>query len=128
MLVSTMTSPVTVTALGSIPIPVGNRVEVRVFLRNLKVWKTKLEPVFDEPFITDLDTGVTYGTHWHFQELTSMGSWTTLPHLPVEPRADLEVHSTTVGTVTATRVATLGFTEKFTQTTLVIAPEKAKSS
>ncbi|MBO0677573.1 hypothetical protein JRC04_08880 [Mycolicibacterium sp. S2-37] len=119
-----MTSPqppaVTVHALGTVCVPVGHRVEVRVFLRDNG--KGTAAPCADEPFITDLDTGVTFGTDWHFRRLSGYRPG-TIQDLPVMPAADLAVHSVLVGTVAATRVVTIGGGDSlFHQTTLLIEP------
>lgn len=104
-------------ALGVVPIPRGHRVEVRTFLRDRG---RKQDPAFDEPLITDLDTGVVYGTDWHFRALSGYRPG-TVQDLPTEPRADLQVHSVVTGTVSATRVSTVGGGEAlFQQTTLVL--------
>ncbi|WP_270720189.1 hypothetical protein [Mycolicibacterium sp. BiH015] len=76
----------------------------------------------DEPLITDLDTGITYGTDWHFRALTGYRPG-TVQDLPVEHDTSLAVHSVLVGTVVRTRVATIGSGDSlFQQTTLVVEP------
>jgi hypothetical protein len=103
-----------------VPIPVGHRIEVRVFVRDSG--RKKGEPSFDEPFLIDLDTGVTFGTDWHVRRLDGYRPG-TVQDLPVAPRQELAVHSVWRGTVTAARVTTVGSGDSlFQQSTLVIAP------
>ena len=79
-----------------------------------------MEPRHDEPFITDLDTGVTFGTDWHFRPLRGYRPG-TVQDLPVPADAALSAHSVVTGTVSACRVATIGSGDSlYQQTTLVI--------
>ncbi|MFO0569810.1 MAG: hypothetical protein U0263_29440 [Polyangiaceae bacterium] len=115
-----MTAPITVHYLGVAPIPVGHRVEVRVFAVNTAVFGTRLEPKFENPLLTDLDTGIVYGSWVHFD--------TTLPPeqalslgMPLTPRTDLNEHVRWRGRVTATRIAANGYGQM--QTSMWILPE-----
>lgn len=93
---------------------------MRTFLRDKGGGRTEPRP--DEPLVTDLDTGITYGTDWHFRALSGYRPG-TIQDLPVEHDPSLGVHSVLIGTVVAARVATIGSGDSlFQQTTLVVEP------
>jgi hypothetical protein len=111
--------------LGSAPIPVGNRVEVRVFLVDTAVFGTKLEPDFNDPLIVDLDTGIVYGQGWHFEAITALLPGGVRPELPLAPRADLQEHGRWQGRITSTRIAWLSSSadKRYAQTSFTITLE-----
>lgn len=101
-------------------IPVGHRVELRLFSREVGVFSKKLEPHVDQPLVTDLDSGVVYGAGWHFEPISMYVSGQSRP-LPLEVRSDIPEVARLAGRVVACRIARIGNTDSaFTQTTLVI--------
>jgi hypothetical protein len=106
--------------LGVVAVPVGHRVEVTVFTRDVGVVRVDLVPQPQEPLVRDLDTGVAYGRIFHFSHQEGVQPDVTLP---LEARTDLEVAERVVGRVVACRVISGGRREAWHQTTLVIAPE-----
>lgn len=114
--------------MGVVPIPVGHAVEIRVFIVDTAVFGTKLEPMFDEPLIIDLDTGVIYGEASHFGEEKAMTSINVVQReLPLSPRSDLQEHGRWRGRVTANRIAWLGSkVHRFQQTSLNVAADPSE--
>ena len=101
-------------------VPVGHRVELRLFARDVGVFSTKVEAQTDEPLVTDHDTGVVYGAGWHFEEITMYVSGQSRA-LPLEVRSDLPEVARLIGRVLACRLARIGSGDSaFTQTTLVV--------
>jgi hypothetical protein len=106
------------------PIPVGHRVEVRVYLVDTAVFSTHLEPAYQAPLVIDHDAGIVYGHGWHFEPITTYTAGAVRPELPMGPRPDLTEHARWFGKVTANRVAWIGNGQAaYHQTTLVIQPE-----
>jgi hypothetical protein len=105
-------------ALVAAPVPVGHRVEVRVLVEKVGAFRrTEKEHIV----VTDLDTGVVYGPMDAFEPIS--GIRVEPRPLPLTPRSDLAEASRTVGRVLACQVATMGFSELWLQTTLVVAED-----
>jgi len=122
-----MAKVVSVHFAGLAPIPVGHEVEVRTFSREEGLFSKTLEHKADEPLIVDIDTGVTYGQDWHFQEIHAYVSGEVRPDLPLEVRSDLHEQERWRGTVTACRVAWIGGGDsRYPQTTLLVELAAAK--
>jgi hypothetical protein len=99
-----------------VPIPVGHRVEVRVFVRETTVlFSSSKEPQPDQPVVTDLDTGVVFGPAWAFGGGGAYYKGKPLADLTLAPPPSLQEHSRVVGRVTACRVA---WVTEFVSTTL----------
>ena len=92
------------------PIPVGHRVEVRI-LKEPKAGflsrRSGAKHQTDQPWVRDLDTGVTYGVLWQYSDAMSV---TTLPgeDWGASVRSDLEEVERFEGKVRACRVLTVG--------------------
>jgi hypothetical protein len=107
--------PTTLIALIAAPIPVGHRVEVRVLRESGGVFRRAGKT---HTVVTDLDTGVVYGPMEAFEDVSSIR---VEPHpLPLSPRTDLATESRVAGRVRACQVATMGFSDLWVQTTLVV--------
>jgi hypothetical protein len=118
-----MPSPFLVHVIGVVPIPVGHEVEVRVFLVDTAIFGKKLEPQFDDPLITHVETGIVYGSASHFKDGAGGGLMEPLADLPLVPRTDRQEHGRWRGRVTATRIAVIeGNKGLYTQTSLSIDP------
>ncbi len=102
-------------ALICAPVPVGHRVEVLVLVESSGGFR-KTETT--RTVVSDLDTGVVYGEMEAFEAVTSIRAEPR--PLPPAPRADLAVKTRVTGRVRACQVATMGFTDRWIQTTLVI--------
>ncbi len=103
------------------PIPVGHRVEVRVYAIEEGLFSRAWVPKPHDPHIVDLTTGVTYGSAWLFEAIGVLTSGEVRAHLPLEVRADLRVHSTITGVVRACRVTWIGSGDsRYPQTSLSV--------
>jgi hypothetical protein len=106
------------------PIPVGHRVEIVVFRSNRGLFKGKnKEPDMCHPWCRDLETGIEYGAHWHYQDAASLrfGSGNKYPPKRIQ---ELEVFRKSVGKVVACRILTERASENWQmQTRLVITPD-----
>lgn len=113
-----MADTYTFVALLCAPVPVGHLVEL--------TWFESPSGGFLGPkaqrlaHIRDLDTRVSFGEMGCFEEVSAMRLEPRL--LPLELRSDLRVVEQTRGRVVNCQVATMGFSDKFIQTTLVIDP------
>lgn len=117
-----MASPITIYFLGVAPIPIGHRVEVRTYFVETGLFSKKLEPNFDHPQLTDLDTGVVYSNVSNYQTIIAYTP-NTRYKVPTEPRADLKLHGCWQGVVRQTIVMWIGFgPSAYPQTTFVIDP------
>lgn len=118
-----MTSPITIYFLGVAPIPVGHRVEVRTYFIETGVFRKKLEPNFDQPILTDLDTGIVYSAATNYAQISMYTPGARLS-LPLKPRADLKLHGLWTATVRACNIHWIGVgSSAFPQTTLVVDPQ-----
>ena len=116
-----MGKAVTIHFLGLTPIPIGHRVEVRIYAAPGGFLGNTLIDEPGRPLITDLETGVVYSHAWHFHKYEhAMGE----AMLPLVVRDDIVLRSLLRGRVTATRVAWHGMNgEAYPMTTLMVAPE-----
>lgn len=96
---------VTVDICGFVPISVGDRVEVRIYLK--PTLSGKLKPSVREPLVIDLDTGVVYGRPWHFRDPGQEGMFRPLA-FQTDPRAELVIHEQFIGRVMACRIVDAG--------------------
>jgi len=87
------------TIVGSLPIPLGNKVELQVFGVRTNAFRSSLSPMEHQPLVRDLTTGVLYGQQWHF---TNNGFASAID-VPLEPRQDLQLVERITGRVMATR-------------------------
>jgi hypothetical protein len=110
---------------GACPIPVGHRIEVRIFLSEEKVsffGNEPAKPLFETPLITDLETGVRYGSFEQFHAPLSMYQPGQIVHPATEPLPHLRDHSRWAGRVLACNVLYTGMSKNELQTTLVVEP------
>lgn len=107
---------------GVLPIPLGHRVEVRIYAVEEGLFSTAWVPQPNDPWLIDHTTGVTYGSAWLFQVPPAVSTVGALRlDLPMTVREDLREHARVTGTVKAARVAWLGGGQSLSpQTTLVI--------
>jgi hypothetical protein len=113
--------------LGARPIPVGHRVEVRVFYSaggGGFFGTSDPEPQHERPLITDLETGICYGSLEHFQP-PSLGYSGQTIELAHAPRPELREHSRWYGKVIVCNVVHTGMTRNEMQTTLLLEPTPA---
>ena len=106
------------------PVPVGHRVEV-CFLRRQVPGMVRDRVLEDDhqPVITDLDSGVVYGSELAWGDNTTRRQGAPLP-LKVGPLADSDVKRRLVGRVRACRVVTVrGAGEVDVQTLLQVEVE-----
>jgi hypothetical protein len=110
---------------GARPIPVGHRVEIRVFYsaEGSGFFGTGAPvPQHDSPLITDLETGIGYGSLEHFHPTLSVymtGQTFPLSHAPMP---GLQEHSRWFGKVIVCNVVHTGMTKNEIQTTLLLEP------
>lgn len=105
------------------PIPVGHRVEVRVYAIEEGLFSKAWVPKPADPYIVDLTTGVTYGSAWLFESIAVLTSGEVRPDLPLEIRSDLREHARFTGVVRSCRVTWIGSGDtRYPQTTLSVDP------
>ncbi|MBM4370595.1 MAG: hypothetical protein FJ098_03030 [Deltaproteobacteria bacterium] len=104
------------------PIPVGHRIEVRFFAVERGVFKKTRHVSLDQPSITDLDTGIVYGSTWHHAEELGVSTSAFDPKVPpTELRTNLVTEEVVSGRVVACRLHTvMGGTTWRVQTTVSI--------
>lgn len=115
-----MSDRVTIECVGTYPIPVGHRVEVRMFEVPTGLTGRRLESRPQEPWVVDLETGIVYGHGWQFTNLTMLRA---CEPVKLEPglRADLREIWRVTAVVDACRIAWLSIgTTHFPQTKLVL--------
>jgi hypothetical protein len=113
---------------GACPIPVGHRIEVRIFLSEEKVsffGNEPAKPLFETPLITDLETGVRYGVFTHFHAPLSMYTPGQMLQPATEPLPSLREHTRWTARVLACNVVFTGMSSGELQTTLVVEPTTA---
>jgi hypothetical protein len=122
---STAGGMVLVQARGACAIPVGHRIEVRVFLSSggEGFFGGGLpEPMHDKPLITDLETGIRYGTFEHFHPAVyAYKGGQTFP-LAAEPLPTLREHSRWFGRVLVCNVVFTAIENNEMQSTLLVEP------
>ena len=92
------------------PIPVGHRVEVLFFIKTGGVFKKKETLEEKHPLIRDLDSGIEYGSYWHYKKMIAMSEAAYTPEeYPLPLRPELEVGRKIIGMVTHCRVLTEAF-------------------
>lgn len=110
----------TFTIAGTVPIPVGHRVEVVVFERDVGTFVAEWQPAPQQPLVRDLDTGIVFGRPFHFTSDTMFGESDVAP---LEPLATLRTFDRVVGRVLVCRVLEIESHGTWHQTTLVVAPD-----
>jgi hypothetical protein len=104
-----------------VPVPVGHRVEVRIYAVEEGLFSTAWKVKDHDPHIVDLTTGIVYAPGWLFEAIALLTIGEVRPSLPLEVRSDLREHSRITGVVRACRVAWLGSgSNTFPQTTLSV--------
>ena len=93
----------TIETLLIAPIPIGNRVRID-YLKRPGFFGASIDTSY--PKITDLDSGIVYGTFWHRRNPTTESA--------------LEVDHSVEGTVEACQVLTFGGDHAMNSTTLAI--------
>lgn len=117
-----MSDRVTLECVGTYPIPVGHRVEVRMFEVATGLLGRGRESRPEQPWIVDLDTGIVYGHGWQYADLMTLRAWEPVS-LDAEVRSDLREVWRVTAVVDACRVVWLSMgTTHFPQTTLVLRP------
>jgi len=107
------------------PIPVGHRVEIRIYAEEEGLFSKTWTPRFHDPHIVDTTSGVTYASAWLFEAVAMYrsGEVQVRPDLPLEIRPDLREHARMAGTVRACRITWIGNGDsRYPQTTLAIEP------
>jgi len=113
----------TFTVVHVAPVPVGHRVEIRFFEAGRGLFSKAPKVARDAPLITDLDTGVVYGSHWHYVKSAGIASSAFDPDTPpADVRPDLVTAEVVTGRVVSCRLVTvMGGTTWRVQTTLDVA-------
>lgn len=109
------TGTYTFCALVCAPIPLGHRAEV-AWLEKAASGRGRSAERFAH--VSDLDTGISYGEMGCFDDAQAVRQG--VKPLPLAVRPDLTVAERVRGRVLACQVATMGFSQKFIQTTLVL--------
>jgi hypothetical protein len=110
---------------GARPIPVGHRVEIRVFYSasGTGFFGTGApEPQLESPLITDLDTGIAYGALEQFHPPVTVYTVGELFSLALAPLPELREHSRWQGKIIVCNVIYTGMKTNEIQTTLLIEP------
>lgn len=115
-----MSDRVTLECVGTYPIPVGHRVEVRMFEVATGLLGRGRESRPQQPWIVDLNTGIVYGHGWQYTNLDMLTPWVPVQLNP-EVRGDLNEIWRVTAVVDACRVVWLSLgSVHFPQTTLVL--------
>ena len=119
------TTEKTITVVYNAPIPVGHKVKVQFFSRTKGILKKKSEEQVHHPLITDEDTGIEYGSYWHYKNVMAMSSGSYEPEeYPLKVLDELEQSEQYTGIVKKCRLLTETFSDIWrVQTTLIIETE-----
>ena len=115
---------------GAVPIPIGHRVEVVVYYATTGsgfFGGGAPAPMHETPLLTDLETGVRYGTLPQFHPPVNMYTHGQLFRASPTPLPTLQEHSRWVGKVVVCNVLHLQLQGGDIQTTLVVEPMLAPS-
>lgn len=105
---------------GTLPIPVGHRIQVFYMMRDVGLFSSKVELQEQEPLVHDLTTDIWFGSYW---QLAPGGDGFLTPRTGRAPSSTVEGRSFR-GTVRACAVATFGTPETpRTATTLHVEVE-----
>jgi hypothetical protein len=102
----------TFTVVYPVPIPVGHRVKLQIFLKPEGIFKKKNVPQENHHLITDLDSGIEYGSFWHYKNVMSMNASSyTADEYPFDIRKDIELSETYTGKVSRCRLITEAYSD-----------------
>jgi hypothetical protein len=105
------------------PIPVGHRVEIRIYAEEEGLFSKTWTPRFHDPHIVDLTSGITYGSVWLFEAVNMYRCGEVRPDIPFEIRSDIREHARMTGTVRVCRITWIGAGDsRYPQTTLAVEP------
>lgn len=114
---------ITLQMRGVAAIPVGHRVEVRIFNAPEKTSFLNLEkskPLFDSPLVFDIDTGIYYGDLHQFYNLNHIYKPNQVFDAQITPFEHLSVYRAFEGLVQHCNVLSARMEGIFIQTTLAI--------
>lgn len=116
------TNPFIIQIPGAIPVPVGHRVEIRIF--NMHGLFGGNKPLFEYPLIKDMETGIQYGDLDNF-DTGKNAARNMLPDAQITLQKNLDEYANLKGKIQACNVnyKHISLYELFLQTTLVIEPE-----
>ncbi|MCL2777647.1 MAG: hypothetical protein FWD73_06555 [Polyangiaceae bacterium] len=112
---------------GAVAIPVGHRVEIRVYYSFGETGLFSVDPPapqFDSPLITDLETGIQYGKLRHFCDASLYSEFAPAQATPLPY---LREHSRWRGKILVCNVLFCGGQYDQLQTTLLIEPMPAET-
>jgi len=116
----TPTHTVPVVFPGTLPIPVGHRVQVFYLMRDVGLFGSKIEIQDKEPLVHDLTTDIWFGSFWQL----APGDAGHLSAREANPPAGVTIGRSLQGTVRVCVVATFGMLETpRTATTLHVEVE-----
>jgi hypothetical protein len=111
----------TFTVVYPVPIPVGHKVKLQFYLKPEGILKKKYVPQENQPLITDLDTGIEYGSFWHYKNVMSMSASSyTANEYPFDVRNDIEPAESFTGKVKKCRLLTEAFSDIWKVQTLLV--------
>jgi hypothetical protein len=115
-----------ITVVYPVPIPIGHNVKIQFFYMKEGILKKKKTLQVYQPLITDCDTGVEYGSYWHYKKVMAMSASSYEPEeYPLKIRDDIEPGELISGKVKKCRVLTEAFADIWKmQTTLTIEAEQ----
>ena len=116
----------TITVVYPVPIPVGHKVKIQFFYKQEGLLKKKKTLQVNHPLILDEDTGIEYGSYWHYKHVMAMSASSYEPEeYPLKIRDDIEAGELITGKVKKCRVLTEAFSDIWKmQTTLTIEAEQ----
>lgn len=111
---------------GAIPVPVGHRVEIRIFCSEGLFGIGGNKPLFEYPLIKDMETGIQYGDLDNF-DTGKNASRNMLPDAQITLQKSLNEYANLKGKILACNVnyKHISLYELFLQTTLLIEPENS---